>query len=58
MSKAMDYYDAIILSEYVYADLKPGSFYNFVISTENYPVFFKEKDIGGYLKFFEEQYIK
>jgi tetratricopeptide (TPR) repeat protein len=58
MTKAMEYYDAIILSEYVYADLKPGSFYNFVISTENYPVFFKEKDIGGYLKFFEEQYIK
>jgi hypothetical protein len=56
--KAQDYMEAIILSEYVYADLKPGTFYNFVISTENYPVFFKEKDIGGYSKFFEKYYLK
>jgi tetratricopeptide (TPR) repeat protein len=55
-AKARDYFDAIILSEYVYADLKPGTFYNFVISTENYPIFFKEKDIGGYSKFFEKHY--
>jgi tetratricopeptide (TPR) repeat protein len=54
--KAKDYLDAISASDYVYADLKPGSFYNFVISTENYPVFFKEKDIGGYSKFFEKNY--
>ncbi|NTV82713.1 MAG: tetratricopeptide repeat protein [Bacteroidales bacterium] len=57
-TKAKDYFDAITLSEYVYADLKPGTFYNFVISTENYPIFFKEKDIGGYTKFFEKNYIK
>jgi tetratricopeptide (TPR) repeat protein len=56
--KAKDYFDAITMSEYVYADLKPGTFYNFVISTENYPIFFKEKDVGGYLKFFEANYIK
>jgi tetratricopeptide (TPR) repeat protein len=57
-AKAKDYLDAIILSEYVYADLTPGTFFNFVISTENYPIFFKEKDIGGYLKFFEKNYLK
>jgi tetratricopeptide (TPR) repeat protein len=56
--KAKDYLDAISLSEYVYADLKPETFYNFVISTENYPIFFKEKDIGGYSKFFEKNYLK
>jgi hypothetical protein len=55
-AKSIDYYDAITISEYIYADLKPGTFYNFVISTENYPIFFKEKDIGGYKKFFEENY--
>jgi hypothetical protein len=55
--KAKDYYDAIILSDYVYADLKPGTFHNFVISTENYPVFFKEKDIGDYSGFFKENYL-
>jgi len=57
-AKAKDYYDAITKSEYIYADLKPGTFYNFVISTENYPIFFKEKDIGGYSKFFDEKYLK
>ena len=57
-AKAIDYFDAITSSDYVYADLKPGTFFNFVISTENYPVFFKEKDIGAYTKFFEKNYIK
>jgi hypothetical protein len=57
-AKAKDYYDAIVASDYIYADLKPGTFYNFVISTENYPIFFKEKDIGGYSKFFDKNYLK
>jgi hypothetical protein len=57
-AKAKDYFDAITASEYVYADLKPGTFYNFVITTENYPIFFKEKDIGGYSKFFDQNYLK
>lgn len=57
-AKAKDYLDAISASEYVFADLKEGTFYNFVISTENYPIFFKEKDIGGYSKFFEKNYTK
>lgn len=57
-NKAKDYLDAISASDYVFADLKEGTFYNFVISTENYPIFFKEKDIGGYSKFFEKNYSK
>jgi tetratricopeptide (TPR) repeat protein len=57
-TKAKDYFDAITASDYVFADLKQGTFYNFVISTENYPIFFKEKDIGGYSKFFEKNYVK
>jgi tetratricopeptide (TPR) repeat protein len=57
-TKAKDYFDAITASDYIFADLKQGSFYNFVISTENYPVFFKEKDIGGYSKFFDKNYLK
>lgn len=57
-TKAKDYLDAITASNYVFADLKEGSFNNFVISTENYPIFFKEKDVGGYSKFFEKNYLK
>ncbi|HPM92740.1 MAG TPA: hypothetical protein PKZ74_08000, partial [Bacteroidales bacterium] len=54
--KARDYFDLIVINEYVYADLKAGTFFNFVISTENYSLFFKEKDIGGYSTFFEKNY--
>jgi tetratricopeptide (TPR) repeat protein len=57
-AKAKDYFNAITASDYIFADLKEGTFYNFVISTENYPIFFKEKDIGGYSKFFEKNYTK
>lgn len=54
--KARDYMDAITASDYVFGDLTEGTYYNFVISTENYPVFFKEKDIDEYRKFFEKNY--
>ncbi len=54
--KARDYLDAISLSEYIYADLKAGTYLNMIISTENYPVFFKEKNIEEYQKFFEKNY--
>jgi tetratricopeptide (TPR) repeat protein len=56
MQKAKEYMEALALSEYVYADLIEGTYYNFVISTENYPVFFKEKNIGEYEKFFNKYY--
>ena len=55
-SKAMDYFNLITPDEYVYSDLKQGSFDNFIISTENYGTFFKEKDVEGYRKFFIQNY--
>jgi tetratricopeptide (TPR) repeat protein len=55
-SKAMDYYNMILPDEYVYSDLKAGTFDNFLISTENYGTFFKEKDIEVYRKFFNKNY--
>jgi tetratricopeptide (TPR) repeat protein len=56
--KAMDYSDLISQSEYVYSDLKPESFENLVISTENYPTLFKEKKIEDYKKFYDKNYLK
>ncbi len=55
-AKAMDFLNAISNSEYVYADLKQGSYQNYIISTENYVTFFKEKDIDAYKKFFDKNY--
>lgn len=57
-SKAKDYYDMILPDAYVYSDLKENTFENFLISTENYGTFFKEKDIEGYRKFFQKNYPK
>lgn len=56
MQKAKDYLEAISGSEYVFADLKQGTYDIFVISTENYPVFFKEKEIEEYRKFYTKNY--
>lgn len=56
MQKAKDYMEAISGSDYVFADLKQGTYDIFVISTENYPVFFKEKEIEEYRKFYQKNY--
>jgi tetratricopeptide (TPR) repeat protein len=55
-TKAQDFFNLIVLDEYVYSDLKPGTFDNFVISTENFGAFFKDKDLDGYRKFFADNY--
>lgn len=55
-SRALDYFHLILPDQYVYSDLKPGTFDNFLISTENYGTFFKEKDIEVYRKFFITHY--
>jgi hypothetical protein len=54
--KALDYFNLISIDEYVYSDLNSGTYDNFVISTENYGTFFKEKDIEDYRKFFAKNY--
>ncbi len=54
--KALKYNAAISQSEYVNSDLKQEHHKNFIISTENYPVFFKEKNIEEYEEFYNENY--
>jgi len=54
--KAMKFLNAISDNEYVYSDLDPDIYKNFIISTENYPVFFKEKNVEDYSKFYTESY--
>jgi len=55
--KALEYYLAVKDSPYVYNKLENvGDFSDFVISVENYPVFYKNKDTGLYNQFFEKNY--
>lgn len=44
-------------SKYIFTKLQnAGEYYDFVISVENYPVFYRNKDISQYLRFFEKFY--
>ncbi len=55
--KAMNYLIGIRDSKYIFTKIEnAGEFYDFVISVENYPVLYKNKDISQYLRFFEKNY--
>jgi tetratricopeptide (TPR) repeat protein len=56
ISDAMRYYNAIMANEYVFANLNKDKFNGFAIAQENYPVFYKDKDIKKYLAFFKKNY--
>ncbi|MCX6268151.1 MAG: tetratricopeptide repeat protein [Bacteroidetes bacterium] len=54
---AMNYFLGILSSKYIFTKLEnTGEYSNFVISVENYPVLYKNKDIPQYLRFFEKNY--
>jgi hypothetical protein len=54
---AMNYYNTIINNEYVFANLDKDDFSGFAIAQENYPVFYKDKDVKKYLAFFKKNYL-
>jgi tetratricopeptide (TPR) repeat protein len=55
--KAMDYFSSIQNNPYIFTKLEnTGGYSDFVISADNYPIFYRSKDIKQYLKFFEKYY--
>jgi len=58
IKEAMRYYNSLMQNEYVFANLKDKQFSGFVISQENYPVFYKDKDVEKYLAFFKQNYLE
>jgi tetratricopeptide (TPR) repeat protein len=55
--KAMAYFQNIKENKYVFTKLESaGGFSNFVISAENYPIFYKSKNIAQYQRFFKKNY--
>ncbi|HRZ41376.1 MAG TPA: tetratricopeptide repeat protein [Bacteroidales bacterium] len=52
------YYDALISGNVVTGKDAEGSFHIFAISTDNYPIFFKDKDLAKYQAFFKDHYLK
>ena len=57
-AKAMDYYLSIQNNPYIFTKLEnSGGYDDFVISADNYPIFYRNKDIKQYLRFFDKYYI-
>lgn len=55
--KAMNYFISIQNNPYIFTKLEnTGGYNDFVISADNYPIFYRSKDIKQYLKFFEKYY--
>lgn len=56
--RAMMYYRDILASAYVFPDSKQDKVKPMVISLDNYPKLYHDKDVEKYLKLFEKEYIK
>ena len=55
---AMDYYYDINGDAYVFGELGTGNFSETIISMKNYPIFYRDKDVDLYKRFFEINYLK
>ncbi len=54
---AMEYFNMISGDAYVFGELGTGNYTETVISMKNYPIFYREKDVDLYKKFFEKYYL-
>ena len=57
-TKAMLYYNSLKNNKDVFSKLKPSDCMQFIISVDNYPIMYKNKDIDNYYLFFTENYLK
>jgi len=56
--RAMAYFNAINASDYVISPQLRRDSNFFVISSDNYPVFYRDKVVETYMKFFDKHYIR
>lgn len=54
--KAMNYYNFMKDKKSAFEALAPGTFFSFVISAENYTLFYKDKNIDEYKQFFTQNF--
>ena len=57
-TKAMLYYNSLKNNKNVFSKLKPSDCMQFIISVDNYPIMYKNKDIDSYYQFFTKNYLK
>jgi hypothetical protein len=54
--EALNYYNAIMIDKYVLSGVNQENYSVYPISTSNYPLFYREKNIQDYKEFFEKNY--
>ncbi len=54
--RAMTYYNAVANKEGLLTPYNKNDYTHFVITVENYPIFYKDKDVDKYMRFFREHY--
>ena len=54
---SMDYYKGLLADLTVYAEFDETDFRHFVISKANFAIFFKNKNVFNYIRFFNEHYL-
>lgn len=54
----MNYFKTIDLNNEVFKDINRNDIRHFIISSENFPVFYKDKDISKYFKYFTKHYLE
>lgn len=54
---ALAYYSGIKASEYVFSSINKDDFEHFVVSAENYKIFYQNKDAEQYQRFFAKNYL-
>ncbi len=57
-TQAVNYFNAIKDNSQVYANINSDNYDHFVISSDNYAAFYKDKDINKYLKYFIKHYLE
>lgn len=55
---ALKYFDHISSDAYIFSGMPEGTYEQFIISSTNYPIFFREKKTPPYLRFFQQNYQK
>lgn len=54
--EALNYYNAIMIDKYVLSGVNEENYSVYPISTSNYPLFYREKNLKAYKEFFEKYY--
>ncbi len=57
-TEAMTYFRSVAKSDYIFSNMEDHHFRHYVISTQNYPKLYKQKNMTDYHVFFESTYLQ